>query len=67
MKVTEVPAQTVFVEAAIIKPAGRIGFTVNVIVMEVAGEPETHASLEVMVHLIWSASVSELEVKVLLV
>jgi hypothetical protein len=51
VKVTEVPAQTVFVEAAIIKSAGRIGFTVMVIALDVAGEPETHASLEVMVHL----------------
>ena len=52
MKVTEVPAQTVFAEAAIIKPAGRIGFTVMVIALDVAGEPEVHVSLEVIMHLI---------------
>ena len=52
MKVTEVPAHTGLTEAAMLTLAERIGFTVNVIVLEVAGEPETHASLEVMVHLI---------------
>jgi hypothetical protein len=50
VKVTAVPAQAGLADGAMLTLAERIGFTVNVIVLEVAGEPEAHVSLEVIMH-----------------
>ena len=49
VKVTEVPAQTEFSEGVIDTLTGKTGFTVMVTVLEVAGLPEVHVRLEVMI------------------
>ena len=49
VKVTEAPAQTGFAEAAIETLTGCKGFTVMVIVLEVAGLPVLQVRLEAMV------------------
>ena len=46
-KVTEVPAHTGFADDVIVKLTDRIGFTVMVTVLDVAGFPDVHAALEV--------------------
>ena len=48
VKVTDVPAQTGLDEAAIDTLTGRFGFTVIVIVLEVAGLPVVHVRFEVI-------------------
>ena len=47
MKVTDVPAQTGFAEAAMLTLTGKIGFTVIVTVLLVAGLPLVQVSLDV--------------------
>ena len=47
MKVTEVPAQTLFAEAAIDTLTGNNGLTVMVMALDVAGLPEIQVALEV--------------------
>ena len=47
VKVTEVPEQTGLAEAAIEMLTGRLGFTVIVTVLEVAGLPVAQVALEV--------------------
>ena len=54
VKVTEVPAQTGFAEAAIETLTGRFGFTVMVTVLEVAGLPVLHVISDVMITYTWS-------------
>ena len=49
VKVTEIPAQTGFTEAAIETLTDCNGFTVIVTVFEVAGLPTGQATLEVMI------------------
>jgi hypothetical protein len=48
VKVTDVPSQTGFVSTEIVTLAVRMGFTVIVTVLEVAGFPEIQASLELI-------------------
>ena len=48
--VTEVPEQTVPAEAAIDTLTGKVGLTVMVMVLEVAGFPATQLNLEVITH-----------------
>ena len=50
MNVTDVPAQTVVAEAAIVMLTGRIGFTVKESTFDVAGLPVAHTALEVSTH-----------------
>ena len=50
VKVTEVPAQTGFAEAATETLIGSNGFTVMVTVFDVAGLPVGHVALEVKAH-----------------
>jgi hypothetical protein len=47
VKVTEVPAQIVVAEAAMLTLTGRFGFTVMVMAFEVAGLPVAQVALEV--------------------
>lgn len=47
VNVTDVPEQTGLLDAAILTLTGRIGFTVMVTVLEVAGLPEIHPAFEV--------------------
>ena len=47
VKVTEVPEQTGFAEAAIETLTGKFGFTVMVIVLEFAGLPVAQVAFEV--------------------
>ena len=47
VKVTEVPAHTGLAEAAIEMLTGRLGLTVMVTILEVAGLPVGHAAFEV--------------------
>jgi hypothetical protein len=47
VKVTDVPAQTGFNDAAIDTLTGRFGLTVIVIAFEVAGLPVAHVAFEV--------------------
>ncbi len=47
VKVTEVPAHTGFADGAIETLTGRFGFTVIVMVLDVAGLPDLQVSLEV--------------------
>ena len=54
VKVTDVPAQTLFAEAAIDTLTGNTGLTVMVTVFEVAGLPVLQVSLEVRVQVITS-------------
>jgi hypothetical protein len=54
VKVTLVPEQMVVAEAAMLTLAGNTGFTVMVILFEVAGLPETQVALEVITQLITS-------------
>ncbi len=63
MKVTEVPAQIAPAgEAAIETLAGRAVFTAIVMTFDVAGEPVTHESVEVMTTEIASPLASVVEV-----
>ena len=55
MKVTDIPAQTGFAEAAIVTLTGRIGLTVIVTVLDVAGFPDGQVALEVSKQVIASA------------
>ena len=55
MKVTDIPAQTGFAEAAIVTLTGRIGLTVIVTVFDVAGFPDGQVALEVSKQVIASA------------
>ena len=48
VKVTEVPAQTGFAEAAMVTEAGRLVLTVMVTVFEVAGLPVAQVAVEVI-------------------
>ena len=50
VKLTEVPVQTGFSDAAIVTLTGNEVFTVIVTVFEVAGFPETQGSLDVRTH-----------------
>ena len=52
VKVTEVPAQTGFADAAIETLTGRFGFTVMVTVLDVAGLPVAQVAFEVNVQVI---------------
>jgi len=54
VKVTEVPAQTGFADAAMETLTGRFGLTVMVIVFEVAGLPVAQVALEVSTQVITS-------------
>ena len=54
VNVTEVPAQTGLVEATIVTLTGRLGFTVMVIVFEVAGLPVGQVASEVRTQVITS-------------
>ena len=54
MKVTLVPAQTGFVETVIETLTGRFGFTIMVIVLEVAGLPVGQVASEVRTQVITS-------------
>jgi hypothetical protein len=47
VKVTEVPAQMVVAEAAMLTLTGKFGLTVMVMAFEVAGLPVAHVALEV--------------------
>ena len=51
VKVTMVPAQILFPEAAIDRLTGRFGFTVMVTVLDVAGLPEAQDALEVKIQM----------------
>ena len=55
VKVTEVPAQTGFADAAMETLTGRFGLTVMVIVFDVAGLPVAQVALEVKTQVIASA------------
>ena len=59
VNVTLVPAQIVVAVAEILTLAGRFGFTVIVIVFEVAGLPVTQDALEVNTQVITSLFASE--------
>ena len=48
VKVTEVPAQILLIEAVMETLTAKIGFTVMVTVLEMAGLPDLQVSLEVM-------------------
>ena len=50
VNVTAVPAQTGLTEAAIETLTGRLGLTVIVTVLDVAGFPVTHVAFEVSTH-----------------
>ena len=52
VKVTEVPAQTGFAEAAIEMLTGRLGFTVIVTELDVAGLPVAQVALDVKTQVI---------------
>ena len=54
VKVTEVPAQTGFADAAMVTLTGSFGLTVMVIVFEVAGLPVAQVALEVSTQVITS-------------
>ena len=54
VKVTDVPAQTGFEDAAMLILAETFGFTVIVTELDVAGLPLTHAASEVIIQLITS-------------
>ena len=54
VKVTEPPAQTGLALAAMVTLTGKIGLTVMVTALEVAGFPLTHTSLEVSTQVITS-------------
>jgi hypothetical protein len=60
VKVTLVPEQIEFVEAEILTLAGRLGLTVMVTALEVAGLPETQVALEVMTQVMTSLLAREL-------
>ena len=62
VKVTRVPSQTVVALAAILTLAVRIGLTVIVTGLEVAGLPDAHSSLEVISAVIISPSTNVMEV-----
>ena len=48
---TEEPVQTGFAEAAIVTLTGKFGFTIIIIVLEVAGFPVAQLVFEVRIHL----------------
>ena len=54
MKVTEVPSQTGFADAAMETLAGRFGFTIMVTVLDVAGLPIAQVAFEVNTQVITS-------------
>lgn len=54
MKVTEVPEQIGLLDAAILTLTGRIGFTVMVTVLDVAGLPVIQPAFEVRTQVIAS-------------
>jgi hypothetical protein len=54
VNVTGVDAQTELAEATIETLAGRIGFTVMVTVLDVAGIPEAQVALDVRITVTWS-------------
>ena len=54
VKVTDVPAQTGFAEAAIDTLTGRFGLTTIVTVFEVAGLPEAQVAFDVTMQVIAS-------------
>jgi hypothetical protein len=54
LNVTGVPEQTVVEVADTVTLTGRTGFTIIPIGPEVAGLPETQASLDVSTHVTWS-------------
>ena len=54
VKVTDVPAQTGFEEAAMETPTGSTGVTAMVTVLEVAGLPVMHVAFDVRIHVTWS-------------
>jgi hypothetical protein len=59
VNVTLVPAQIAPLGlAAIITLAGKFGFTIIVIIFDVAGEPVAHVAFDVMIHVIWLPLVS---------
>ena len=59
VNVTSIPAQTGFEEALIVMLTGRLGLTVIVIELEVAGFPEAQKRLEVRIHWIISPFTGE--------
>jgi hypothetical protein len=50
--------------AATITLAGKFGFTIIVMIFEVAGEPVAHVAFDVMMQVIWLPLVSALDVYV---
>ena len=66
VKVTEVPVQIVVAEAAMLTEAFNIGFTVIVILLEVAGFPVTQVNEEVNTTVTTSLLDNELVVNVVL-
>ena len=54
VKVTEVPVHIGFADTEIETPTGICGFTVIVIVLDVAGLPEVQLTFEVRIQLTWS-------------
>jgi len=54
VNVTDVPAQTGLAEAVMETLTGINGFTVMVIVFDVAGEPVAQVAFEVRIQVIWS-------------
>jgi len=68
VKVTEVPAQIILSASLdeMLTDTGKFGFTVVVIVFDVAGLPDVHASLEVRMTFTWSPFAREVVVYVAL-
>jgi hypothetical protein len=62
VKVTEVPAQMVVAEAAMLTLTGKFGFTVMVMAFEVAGLPVAQVALDVSTQVITSPLVRAAEV-----
>ena len=61
VKVTFVPEQIVVAEAEILTLTGRLGFTVMVTVLEVAGLPVAHVAFDVMCTVIVAPLVNVVE------
>jgi hypothetical protein len=66
VKVTDVPEQTGFADAAILTLTGRFGLTVMVTVLDVAGLPVAQVAFEVRMHATRSPFAREALVYVLL-
>jgi hypothetical protein len=60
VKVTLVPEQIDVAEAEMLTLAGRLGLTVMVMALELAGLPETHVALEVITQVMTSLLTREL-------